>query len=123
VLKNEMGFKGIVATDAMEMGALTRLYPQGGAAASGRAAVDAVKAGNDMLLLPSDLEGAYNGVLRAVRLGEISEKRIDESVLKILRAKAMTGLNKAGWSVLTPCRPTSPGRRACRSPSAWRNRR
>jgi beta-N-acetylhexosaminidase len=95
LLRKEMGFKGIVATDAMEMGALTRLYPEGGAAAAGHAAVDAVRAGNDMLLLPSDLEGAYNGLLRAVRSGGISEKRIDESVLKILRAKAMTGLNKA----------------------------
>ncbi|MBZ5525764.1 MAG: glycoside hydrolase family 3 protein [Acidobacteriia bacterium] len=95
LLRKEMGFKGIVATDAMEMGALTRLYPEGGSAASGHAAVDAVRAGNDILLLPSDLEGAYNGLLRAVRSGEISEKRIDESVLKILRAKAMTGLNKA----------------------------
>ncbi|HWZ45543.1 MAG TPA: glycoside hydrolase family 3 protein [Candidatus Saccharimonadales bacterium] len=95
LLRKEMGFKGIVATDAMEMGALTRLYPEGGAAAAGRAAVDAVRAGNDMLLLPSDLEGAYDGVLRAVHSGEISETRIDESVLRILRAKAMTGLNKA----------------------------
>ena len=57
--------------------------------------MDAVKAGNDMILLPSDLEGAYHGLLNAVRHGEVSEGRIDESVLKILRAKASVGLNKA----------------------------
>src|SRR5205807_10102685 len=79
----------------MRMGALTRLYPQGGSAASGQAAVDAVKAGNDMLLLPSDLEGAYQGLLGAVRSGVISESRVNESVLKVLRAKASIGLNKA----------------------------
>jgi beta-N-acetylhexosaminidase len=95
LLKEELGFKGLVVTDAMEMGALTRLYPQGGSAASGQAAVDAVKAGNDMLLLPSDLEGAYQGLLGAVRSGAISESRINESVLKVLRAKASIGLHKA----------------------------
>jgi beta-N-acetylhexosaminidase len=95
LLKQELGFKGLVVTDAMEMGALTRLYPQGGSAASARAAVDAVKAGNDMLLLPSDLEGAYRGLLSAVRSGDVSEARINESVLKVLRAKASVGLNKA----------------------------
>lgn len=95
LLKQEMGFKGLIVTDALEMGALTRLYPQGGAAASGRAAVDAFKAGNDMLLLPSDLKGAYQGLLDAVRSGEITEARINESALKILRAKASVGLNKA----------------------------
>lgn len=95
LLKDELKFSGLVVTDAMEMGALTRLYPGGGSSASGRAAVDAVKAGNDMLLLPSDLEGAYNGLLKAVRSGEIPEKRIDDSVLKILKAKASVGLNKA----------------------------
>src|SRR5215813_3226158 len=94
VLKRELGFSGLTVTDAMDMGALTRLYPLGSAAA-GHAAVDAVKAGNDMLLLPSDLEGAYNGLLNAVRLGTIPESRIDQSVLKILRAKASVGLNKA----------------------------
>ncbi len=94
VLKNELRFKGLVVTDAMEMGALTRLYPLGSAAA-GHAAVDAVKAGNDLLLLPSDLDGAYNGVLNAVKLGAIPESRIDESVLKILRAKASVGLDRA----------------------------
>ena len=70
-------------------------FPEGGPTAAGRAAVEAVKAGNDVLLLPSDLDGAYNGLLRAVRSGEIPESRIDRSVLKILRAKASVGLNKA----------------------------
>lgn len=94
ILQHELGFKGLVVTDAMDMGALTRLYPMG-SAASGHAAVDAIKAGNDMLILPSDLDGAYHGLLNAVRLGAIPEKRIDESVLKILRAKASVGLNRA----------------------------
>lgn len=94
LLRHQLGFGGLVVTDAMDMGALTRLYPQGSSAA-GRAAVDAVKAGNDMLLLPSDLEGAYNGLLNAVRHGELPESRISESVLKILRAKASVGLHKA----------------------------
>jgi beta-N-acetylhexosaminidase len=95
VLKKELRFRGLVVTDAMEMGGLTRLYPQNGGAASGRAAVDAVRAGNDLLILPSDLEGAYYGLLHAVRSGEISQSRIDQSVLKILEAKASAGLNKA----------------------------
>jgi beta-N-acetylhexosaminidase len=95
LLKKELKFHGLVVTDAMEMGALTRLYPHGGASASGRAAVDAVRAGNDLLILPSDLDGAYNGLLNAVRSGEIAESRIDESVLKILEAKASVGLSKA----------------------------
>jgi beta-N-acetylhexosaminidase len=95
LLRHQLGFNGLVVTDAMDMGALTRLYPQQGASAAGHAAVDAVKAGNDMLLLPSDLEGAYNGLLSAVRHGELPESRIDQSVLKILRAKASVGLHKA----------------------------
>jgi len=66
ILKKELKFHGLVVTDAMEMGALTRLYPHGGASASGRAAVDAVRAGNDLLILPSDLQGAYDGLLNAV---------------------------------------------------------
>lgn len=94
LLKRELGFQGLVVTDAMEMGGLTRLYPQG-AKASGQAAVDAVKAGNDMLLLPSDLEGAFQGLLNAVRSGAIPQSRIDNSVLKILLAKASVGLNQA----------------------------
>ena len=94
ILKGDLGFGGIVVTDAMEMGALTRLYPAGPGAA-GQAAIDAVKAGNDLILLPSDLDGAYRGLLHAVRSGEIPQSRINASVLKLLRAKAEVGLNKA----------------------------
>lgn len=95
LLKQQMGFKGLVVTDALTMAGLTKLFPEGGSAGAGRAAVEAVKAGNDMLLIPSDLDGSYQGLLQAVRSGEIPESRIDESVLKILRAKASAGLNKA----------------------------
>jgi beta-N-acetylhexosaminidase len=95
VLKNQLGFKGLIVTDAMEMHGLTRLYPPGQGNAAGRAAVDAVKAGNDMILLPSDLEGAYNGMLEAAKSGEIPKSRIDESVKKILEIKASVGLDKA----------------------------
>ena len=82
-------------TDAMDMAALTSVYPEAGPAAAKHAAIDTVRAGNDMLILFTDLDGAYKGLLSAVRSGEIPEKRIDESVLKILRAKASVGLNKA----------------------------
>ena len=95
LLKQKMGFAGLVVTDALVMDGLRKLFPEGGPTASARAAVEAVKAGNDVLLLPADLDAAYNGVLNAVRSGEISESRIDQSVLKILRAKASVGLNKA----------------------------
>jgi beta-N-acetylhexosaminidase len=95
LLKQKMGFNGLVVTDAMNMAGFTKLFPEGGSTGAARAAVEAVKAGCDVLLLPSDLDGSYNGLLQAVRSGEIPESRIDESVLKILRAKAAVGLNEA----------------------------
>ena len=106
LLKQQMGFDGLVVTDAMNMRGLTSLFspPAAGGAAmagasaasiSGRIAVAAVQAGDDVLILPSDLDGAYNGLLQAVRSGEIPQSRVDQSVLKILRAKASVGLNKA----------------------------
>ncbi len=91
LLKNELGFKGIVVTDALDMAGLTRLY--GGNV--GRAAVDAFTAGNDVLTMPADLDASYRAVLDAVRTGEISRQRLDASVLKILQAKASLGLHKA----------------------------
>jgi beta-N-acetylhexosaminidase len=95
LLKDKFHFRGLIVTDALEMHGLTRLYPENSGNPSGRAAVDAVKAGNDMVLLPSDLDGAFNGLLQAVRSKEISQQQIDASVLKILRAKASLGLHKA----------------------------
>ena len=95
LLQEKMGFHGLVVTDALDMRGLRQSSTQEGSEAAAWAAVESVKAGNDVLLLPFDLDGAYNGLLRAVRSGEISESRIDQSVLKILRAKASVGLNRA----------------------------
>ena len=90
LLKNQLGFKGIVVTDALDMAGLTRLY----AAHIGRAAVDAFKAGNDVLLIPADLDASYRAMLEAVRSGEIPAAQLDASVLKILKAKASLNLQK-----------------------------
>jgi len=91
VLRKEMGFKGIVVTDALGMGGLTRLYSKG----IGRASVDAFKAGSDMLIVPPDIDGSYRAMVHAVRSGEISVDRLDESVRKVLELKASLGLHKA----------------------------
>ena len=96
LLKNKMKFKGLVVTDAIDMNGLMRLYSQNpGVNPSGAAAAAAVKAGNDMILIPHDLAGAIDGIVKAVRSGEIPESQIDASVLKILQTKASIGLHKA----------------------------
>src|SRR5262249_5062544 len=95
VLQNQLGFKNIVVTDAMEMGGLTSLYPPDQGNPSAKAAVDAVKAGNDVILWPTDLDGAFHGIVNAVKRGEIPESRIDKSVEKILEMKAAVGLDRA----------------------------
>ncbi|MCQ2526627.1 MAG: endo alpha-1,4 polygalactosaminidase [Lachnospiraceae bacterium] len=81
VLRGDMGFEGIVITDAMNMGAVTKQY------SSAEAAVLAIQAGSDIILMPEDFYSAYNGVLEAVNEGYISVRRIDESVRRILREK------------------------------------
>lgn len=91
LLKKQMHFKGIVTTDALDMAGLTRLY----ASDVGRAAVEAFKAGNDLLLIPADLDASYQAMLKALTSGEVSSSRLDESVLKILRTKASLGLHRA----------------------------
>lgn len=95
LLRQELGFKNVVVTDALEMRGLTSLYPPQQGNPAGKAAVDAVKAGNDVLLLPTDLDGAFRGVVDAVHRGEIPESRIDESVQRILEMKASVDLHKA----------------------------
>ena len=81
VLREQLGYDGIVITDALNMGAVTGNY------SSDQAAVLAVNAGVDMLLMPQDYEAADNGLLGAVQEGTISEERIDESVVRIVRVK------------------------------------
>jgi beta-N-acetylhexosaminidase len=100
LLKDELGFQGIVITDAMDMNGITRTFGGNTPQSAGRAAVEALKAGADYVLIPGDLDGAYYGVLEAVKSGELSERRIDESVGKILRAKAALGLHKNRFVVL-----------------------
>ncbi|HWX54371.1 MAG TPA: glycoside hydrolase family 3 protein [Verrucomicrobiae bacterium] len=95
VLKGQLGFKGVVITDALEMRGLTSLYPPEKGSPTAKAAVDAVKAGNDVILWPTDLDGAFNGIIEAVKKGEISESRINESVRKILEMKASVGLHRS----------------------------
>lgn len=90
LLKEEMRFKGLVVTDALDMAGLTRIYAND----IGRAAVESFKAGNDLLIIPPDLDASYRSMVQAVRSGEITRERLDESVRKILEMKASLGLHK-----------------------------
>src|SRR5579871_6314743 len=89
LLEKQLGFKGLVVTDALDMAGLTHLFAND----IGRAAVEAFKAGNDLLIIPADLGASYQSMVKAVKAGEIPQKRLDQSVLKILKLKASLGLN------------------------------
>ena len=91
LLEQQLGFKGLVVTDALDMAGLTHLFADD----IGRAAVEAFKAGNDLLLIPADLGASYQAMVKAVSTGEIPQRRLDYSVLKILKTKASLGLNDA----------------------------
>lgn len=86
LLRNELGFKGLIVTDALEMNGIASLYSQG------EAGVRAVEAGADVLLMPTDPEACIRAVSNAVASGRISRARIDTSVSRILAAKARVGL-------------------------------
>jgi beta-N-acetylhexosaminidase len=88
VLRGELGFEGLIVTDAMEMGGITRAF------GDEEAALMAVLAGNDMVLLPLDTPKAIAHIVEAVREGRITEARIDESVRRILEAKSRLGLQR-----------------------------
>ena len=81
VLRNEMGFDGVIITDALNMSAVSEYY------GSAEAAVMALRAGCDMILMPEDFEAAYEGVLQAVQDGQISEERINDALKRIYRIK------------------------------------
>ncbi len=83
-LRKELGFNGIIITDALEMGAIRKEY------SSSEAAIQAIEAGADLILMPYDFKEAFEGLLNAVVQGRISEKRIDESVKRILQLKKQT---------------------------------
>lgn len=89
LLRREMKFGGLVITDAMEMGGVTSLF------APGEAAMRAVEAGADVLLMPPVPDAAIAALEDAVKSERISAARIDESVRRILGAKARLGLDRA----------------------------
>jgi beta-N-acetylhexosaminidase len=86
-LRRSLGFKGLMVTDAMEMQGVR-------AAWTGEAAVRAVRAGADFILLPPDPEVAIQAIVREVRQGRLPESRIDESVTRILEAKERLALDR-----------------------------
>jgi beta-N-acetylhexosaminidase len=88
LLRTDMGFDGIIFTDAMDMSAVNRMYPRG------EASVMAVLAGADVILMPPDVTQAIDAILRAVGDGRIAESRIDRSVMKLLRLKEEMGLDE-----------------------------
>lgn len=86
LLRNKLGFENVIITDAQNMASITDHYT------AAEAAVGALKAGADMILMPVDLQTAYDGVLAAVKNGTLTEARIDESVRRILTVKARFGI-------------------------------
>jgi beta-N-acetylhexosaminidase len=94
-LRKKLGFGGLVVTDALEMKGITMLYDSKESSPTARAAVDAIKAGCDVIMLPTDVDGAFHAIIDAAHRGEIPESRIDESVRKILEMKASVGLNES----------------------------
>ena len=88
LLREELGYQGILTTDAMDMQGLAQMFPPG------EAAVRALEAGNDLLLIPQDPRAAVRGVLEALRIGRLSRERIDRSVMKVLEAKIRLGLDQ-----------------------------
>lgn len=81
ILRQDLGYDGVVITDALNMGAIADQYT------SDQACIMAIKAGADMLLMPEDFQIAYTGILQAVNEGEISEEALDEAVRRIIRVK------------------------------------
>ncbi len=89
LLRREMGFDGILFTDAMDMAAIS------GRLGAGEAAVRAIEAGADVILMPPAVEPAIEGILKAVEGGRVPEARIDESVRRLLNVKEQLHLEKS----------------------------
>jgi beta-N-acetylhexosaminidase len=88
LLREQLGFKGLVVTDALEMDSIAKGY------SSGDAAVRAIEAGADVLLMPTDPDAAIRAVVAAVESGRVTRARIRESVVRVLTAKERVGLDR-----------------------------
>jgi beta-N-acetylhexosaminidase len=88
LLKKDLGFKGIIVTDALEMAGIVKTF------STGDAAVRALEAGADVLLMPADPDGVVKAVTAAVQSGRLTRQRIQESVVKVLAAKERVGLDR-----------------------------
>ena len=88
LLRNQLGFHGLVITDALEMGGVAKGFT------TGDACVRAIEAGADTLLMPTDPDEAIRAVVAAVASGRLSRQRIEESVVKLLSAKERLGLDR-----------------------------
>ncbi len=88
LLRNDLKFSGLIVTDAMDMQGLTKQFP------SGEAAVRALEAGADVLLMPAHPEEVIRAVLNAVSERRLTRKRIEQSTAKVLAAKARVGLDR-----------------------------
>ena len=86
ILRDKLGYQNVIITDSQSMSSITDHY------SAGEAAVQALAAGCDMILMPSDLQGAFDAVKAAVADGTLTQSRIDESVLRILTVKAEYGI-------------------------------
>lgn len=104
LLRTEMGFKGVITTDAMNMGAITQNF------GPVQASIMAIKAGTDILLMPAsvtrtsdigNLDQVFQGVINAVKNGDISESRIDESAQRIIALKIRRGIYNPSGSTDT----------------------
>lgn len=88
ILRDELGFQGIIITDAMDMAPVTSDYT------AAEAAYGAINGGADIVLMPLDLEMAYNEIINKIKFGKIPEERLNASVLRILAVKYMRGIMK-----------------------------
>ena len=86
LLREKMGFDGLIFTDAMEMEGVKQQFPDG------KADVEAFKAGNDVILLSADFETGWNAVQEAIKKGELNREKLDESVKRMLRVKYRLGV-------------------------------
>ena len=91
LLRDKLGYNGVVVTDSLSMAGATMKY------GAPKAAVRAIQAGADMLLMPPEMGSAYRAVLAAARSGRIPQSRLDEAVTRILRMKQGRGLFRSSY--------------------------